>query len=100
VLILVESDNGFRASLQCPEPTDGGSVLSGDPLKMTIRTVLALSVMSVAFAACGGSTPAAEAPAASAAPSAEAAPADAAPAADAADKKDEAAPAADAKKAE
>lgn len=68
-----------------------------DPLKMTIRTVLALSVMSVAFAACGGSTPAAEAPAASAAPSAEAAPADA-PVADAA--KDEAAPAADAKKAE
>jgi hypothetical protein len=66
---------------------------------MTIRTLLALAVLPLAFAACGGSQPAAEAPKAeaSAAPSADAAPAaDAPAAADGADKAD-AAPAADKK---
>lgn len=64
---------------------------------MTIRNLLALATVSVAFAACGGSTPPAEAPAASAAPTADTAAAPAAePAAPADDKKDEA-PAADAK---
>jgi hypothetical protein len=64
---------------------------------MTIRTLLALAVLPLAFAACGGSAPPAETPKAeaSAAPSADAAPAaDAPAAADGADKKDEAAPAA------
>jgi len=61
---------------------------------MTIRTLLALAVLPLAFAACGGSQPAADAPKAeeAAAPSAEAAPAADAPAADdGADKKDDAA---------
>lgn len=50
---------------------------------MTIRTLLASAVLPLAFVACGGSQPAADAPAgASAAPSAEAPAADA-PAADA-----------------
>jgi hypothetical protein len=100
LLILVESNMWFRASLHCPEPANGGSVLSGGSPKMTIRTLLALAVLPLAFAACGGSQPAAEAPKAdaSAAPSADAAPAaDAPAAADGADKKDDAAPAADKK---
>jgi hypothetical protein len=67
---------------------------------MTIRTLLALAVLPLAFAACGGSAPPPDAPKAeaSAAPADSAAPAaDAAPAAaDGADK----APAADAKKEE
>ena len=57
---------------------------------MTIRTLLALAVLPLAFAACGGSQPAAEAPKseASAAPSAaaDAPAADAPAAADGADK--------------
>ncbi len=65
---------------------------------MTIRNLLALATVSVAFVACGGSTPPAEAPAASAAPAADTAAA--APAKDEAaapaDKKDDA-PAADSK---
>jgi len=67
---------------------------------MTIRNLLALAAVSVAFAACGGSTPPAEAPAASAAPAdTAAAPAKdgAEPAAPGDEKKDEAATPAEAK---
>jgi hypothetical protein len=66
---------------------------------MTIRTLLALAVLPLAFAACGGSAPPPDAPKAeaSATPADSAAPAaDAPAAADGADK----APAADAKKEE
>lgn len=65
---------------------------------MTIRNLLALATVSVAFVACGGSTPPAEAPAASAAPAADTAAA--APAKDTAapaDEKKDDAPAADSK---
>ena len=66
---------------------------------MTIRNLLALATVSVAFVACGGSTPPAEAPAASAAPAADtaAAPAKDEAAAPAADEKKDDAPAADSK---
>lgn len=64
---------------------------------MTIRNLLAMAAVSVAFAACGGSTPPAEAPAASAAPADSAAAPAADEAAAPAEEKAEAAPAADAK---
>jgi len=59
---------------------------------MTIRTLIALAALPLTLAACGGSTPAPDAPKteASAAPSADAAPAaDAPAAADGADKKED-----------
>ncbi len=65
---------------------------------MTIRNLLALAAVSVAFAACGGSTPPAEAPAASAAPAADTAAAPAKDTAAPADEKKDEAPAADSAK--